>query len=58
MKIIITESDFCQQTQESLMQREVIDNSNDFGRIEICQNRFSQINCQTVKLRSSLNLDI
>jgi AraC family transcriptional regulator, transcriptional activator of the genes for pyochelin and ferripyochelin receptors len=55
---VITESNLCQQTQESLLQRELIYNSNGSDRIEICQNNFNKINYQTVKLRSSLNLDV
>ncbi|GJD16877.1 transcriptional regulator [Rivularia sp. IAM M-261] len=55
---VITELDLCQQTQESLMRGEVIDNSNGSDRKEIFQNKFSKIDYQTVKLRPSLNLDV
>lgn len=55
---IITESDFCQHTQESLLQREVIYYNKGFDRIERCEDRFSKIDRRTVKLRSNLNLDI
>jgi AraC family transcriptional regulator, transcriptional activator of the genes for pyochelin and ferripyochelin receptors len=55
---IITESDFCQQRQESFKEGELIYNSDGFDRIERCQDRFSKINCRTVELRPDLNLDI